>query len=207
MSINCPACGHTNRDTATFCARCGQSLSPSVPGPYLPSSAELKRCAHQLWLALGKTWERAAQEALGWYHDFVTRQPEVEGEVIAPPVEIQVTETHQFYALLLPVSSHSTQIPALSFQVRDPGSHQPHSVLVVGSRQGGFLYQGDRVRAWGVWDRDTHSLHAWKVEVLERGGKPAHLFVTTDRPFPLAVIATLLLGFVLLSCLCSLLGR
>ena len=207
MSINCPACGHTNRDTATFCARCGQSLSPTVPGPSLPSSTELKRYAQQFWLALNKMWERAAQEARGWYHDFVTQQPEVEGEIITAPVEIQVTETHQFYALVLPVSSHSTQLPALSFQVRDPGSLQPHSVLVVGPRQGGLLYQGDRVRAWGVWDRDIHGLRAWKVEVLERGGQPAHILVTTGRPFPLAVIATALLGLLLLSCLCSLLGR
>jgi hypothetical protein len=207
MSINCPACGHTNRDTATFCARCGQRLSPTVPGPSLPSSVELKQYAHQLWLALGKTWERAVQEARGWYHDFVTQQPEVEGEIITAPIEIQVTETHQFYALVLPVSSHSTRLPALSFQVRDPGSLQTHSVLVVGPRQGGLLYQGDKVRAWGFWNRDTRSLRAWKVEVLERGGQPAHLLVTTGRPFPLAVIATALLGLLLLSCLCSLLGR
>ena len=207
MGINCPACGHTNRDTATFCARCGQQLSPIVSGPSLPSSMELKRYAQQLWLALGKMWERAAQEARGWYHDLVTQQPEVEGEIITAPVEIQVTETHQFYALVLPVSSHSTQLPALSFQVRDPGSLQTQSVLVVGPRQGGTLYQGDKVRAWGVWDRDIHSLRAWKVEVLERGGQAAHILVTTGRPLPLAVIATLLLGLVLLSCLCSLLGR
>lgn len=207
MSANCPTCGHLNRDTATFCARCGQRLSPTGPGPSLPSSTELKRHAHQFWLALDKMWERAAQEARGWYHDLVTQQPEVEGEIISAPVETQVTETHQFYALLLPVSSHSTQLPALSFQVRDPGSLQTHSVLVVGPRQGGLLYQGDRVRAWGVWDRDTRSLRAWKVEVLERGGQPAHLLVTTGRPLPLAVIATALLSLILLSCLCSLLGR
>jgi len=207
MSINCPACGHTNRDTATFCARCGQRLSPSVPGPSLPSSAELKRYAQQVWLALGKMWERAVQEARGWYHDLVTQQPEVEGEIIATPAEIRVTETRQFYVLLVPLSSQSAQLPALSFQVRDPGSLQTHSVLVVGPRQGGLLYQGDRVRAWGVWDRDTHSLRAWKVEVLERGGQAAHLLVTTGRPLPLAVITTLLLGLILLSCLCSLLGR
>ena len=207
MSINCPACGHANRDTATFCARCGQSLSPSVPGPSLPSSADLKRYAQHLRLALGKMWERTAQEALGWYHDLVTQQPEVEGEIITAPVEIQVTETHQFYALLLPVSSHSTQLPALSFRVRAPGGLQTHSVLVVGPRQGGTLYQGDKVQAWGVWDRDTHSLRAWKVEVWERGGQAAHILVTTGRPLPLAVITTVLLGLLLLSCMCSLLGR
>ena len=207
MSINCPACGHTNRDTATFCTRCGQRLSPPSPGPSLPSSVELKTYAQQLWLALSKMWNQAFQEALGWYHYLVTQQPEVEGRIVTAPVEIQVTQTHRFYVLLLPVSSHSTQLPALSFQVRDPGSLQTQSVLVVGPRQGGTLYQGDKVRAWGVWDRDIHSLRAWKVEVLERGGQAAHILVTTGRPLPLAVIATLLLGLVLLSCLCSLLGR
>ena len=207
MSINCPACGHTNRDTATFCARCGQRLSSAVPGPSLPSSEEIKRYAHQLRVALGKMWERAVQEALGWYHDLVTQQSEVEGEIIAAPVEIQVTETHRFYVLLLPVSSQSAQLPALSFQVRALGSLQTQSVLVVGPRQGGLLYQGDKVRAWGVWESDIHGLRAWKVAVLERGGHPAHLLVTTGRPVPLAVIATLLLGLVLSSCLCSLLGR
>jgi len=206
MSINCPACGHANRNTATFCARCGQRLSPAA-GPSLPSSMELKRYAHQFWLALGKMGERATQEARGWYHDLVTQQPEVEGQIVTAPAEIRVTETRQFYVLLVPLSSQSAQLPALSFQVRDPGSLQTHSVLVVGPRQGGLLYQGDRVRAWGVWDRDTRSLRAWKVEVLEQGGQPAHLLVTTGRPLPLAVITTLLLGLLLLSCLCSLLGR
>ncbi len=207
MSINCPACGHTNRDTATFCARCGQSLSPSVPGPPLPSSAELKRYAQQFWLTLGEMWERAVQEALGWYHDFVTQQPEVEGEIIAAPVEILVTETHQFYVLLQPVSTQSRRLPALSFQVRDPGGSQTHSILMVGLRQGGLLYQGDEVRAWGAWDRDISSLRTWKVEVLKRGRHQTHLLVTTGRPMPLAVITVALLGLLLLSCLCSLLGR
>ena len=207
MSINCPACGHTNRDTATFCTRCGQSLSPAVPGPSLPSSAELKRYAHQLWLALSKMWNQAFQEALGWYHYLVTQQPEVEGQIVTAPVEIQVTQTHRFYVMLLPVSSRSTQLPALSFKVHAPGSPQNQSVLVVGPRHGGLLYQGDKVRAWGAWDRDSHSLRAWKVEVLERGGRPANLLVTTGQQLPLALITTMLLGLVLLSCLCSLLGR
>jgi len=152
-------------------------------------------------------WEQAAQETLGWYHDLVTQQPEVEGEIITAPVEIRVTQTRQFYALLLPVSSQSAQYPALSFQVRASGSLQTHPVLVVGPRQGGLLYQGDKVRAWGVWDRDTRSLRAWKVEIWERGGQPARLLVTTGRPLPTAVIITAFLGLVLLSCLCSLLGR
>ena len=146
-------------------------------------------------------------ETLGWYHDLVTQQPEIEGEIVTAPVETRVTQTHQFYVLLVPVSSQSVQLPALSFQVRAPGSIQSHPVLVVGPRRGDLLYQGDRVRAWGVWDRDTQGLRAWKVEVWERGGQPVNLLVTTSRPLPLAVITTVFLGFVLLSCLCSLLGR
>jgi len=152
-------------------------------------------------------WNQAFQEALGWYHYLVTQQPEVEGQIVTAPVEIRVTQTQRFYVMLLPVSSRSTQLPALSFEVHAPGSPQNQSVLVVGPRQGGLLYQGDKVRAWGAWDRDTHSLRAWKVEVLERGGRPANLLVTTGQQLPLALIATMLLGLVLLSCLCSLLGR
>jgi len=207
MSIECPACGHLNRHAATFCVQCGQRLSPPVSGPFLPSSADLKGYAQRLRAVLSKMWGQALQEASGWYHDLVTRQPEVEGEIATAPVDVQVTQTYQFHTLLLPVGSQSTPLPALSFQVRAPGSLQAHAVLMIGPRQGGSLYAGDKVRAWGVWDRNTHTLRAWKVAVGERGGRPASLLVATGRPLPLALVTSALLALLLVSCLCSLLGR
>ena len=207
MSIECPACGHPNRDAVAFCVQCGQRLSPPASGPSLPSSADLKGYAHRLRAALSKMWGQALQEASAWYHDLVSHQPEVAGEIVTAPVDVQVTQTYQFYALLLPVGSQSTQLPALSFQIRAPGGLQTHSMIMIGPRQGGLLSQGDKVRAWGVWDRNTHTLRAWKVAVWERGGRPASLLVTTGRPLPLALITSVFLGLLLLSCLCSLLGR
>ena len=207
MSIECPACGHLNRNTAAFCVQCGQRLSPIVSGPSLPSSADLKGYAHHLRVVLSKMWGQALQEASAWYHDLVSHQPEVAGEIVTAPVDVQVTQTYQFYALLLPVGSQSTQLPALSFQIRAPGGLQTHSVIMIGPRQGGLLSQGDKVRAWGVWDRNTHTLRAWKVAVWERGGQPTDLGVTTGRPLPLALMTSAFLSLLLLSCLCSLLGR
>jgi len=207
MSIKCSACGHVNRDTATFCVRCGQQLSPTISGPSLPPSADLKRYAQRLRVVLSRMWEQAVQEALGWYHDLVTQQPEVAGEIITAPAGVTVAQTYQFYTLLLPTSSWSTQHPALSFQVHDPGSRQTHSVLMIGPRQGGLLAQGDKIRAWGVWDRNTRTLRAWKVAVWERSGRPVNLLVTTSRSLPLALMTSAFLGLILLSCLCSVLSR
>jgi hypothetical protein len=151
-------------------------------------------------------WEQARQEAAGWYHDVIARQPELTGEIVATPTATTIVQTTQFYAWLMPAGGRSAQLPAISFQVRPAGSGD-QAVLMIGPRQGDLLYAGDRVRAWGVWDRDVAALRAWRVEVVERGGQPANYVATTGRPAPLAVLSAALLGFLLLSCLCSLLTR
>lgn len=203
----CPRCGRANRSGAAFCAGCGQHLAPVVGRPALPSSADLKRYARQIGLALGWLGEQARQEAAGWYHDLVVRQPEVIGEIVAGPSATTVTQTTQFHVLFLPAGGQTTQLPALSFQVRPHGRSQDQAVLMIGARQGDLLYAGDKVRAWGVWDRDLAALRAWRVEVYERSGQPASYVAATMRPWPLAVISVALLGCLLLSCLCSLLTR
>ena len=71
----------------------------------------------------------------------------------------------------------------------------------------GALYVDDKVRVWGIWDRDQGVLRAWRVEVWERSGRPASDIVTTGRPFPLLLISAVLLGFLLLTCLCGVLTR
>lgn len=202
MTITCPRCGRANRSGAAFCAGCGQRLTSSA----LPSSAELRHYVRQVGWVLRQLWEQARAEAIGWYHDLVTRQPEVTGEIVAGPSATAVTQTAQFYALFLPAASQTIQLPALSFQVR-PAGGSDQAVLLIGLRQGDLLYAGDRVRAWGVWDRNLAALRAWRVEVHERGGRPAGYVATTARPWPLGIIGAALLGFLLLSCLCSLLAR
>jgi len=207
MMTTCPHCGRSNRSSAAYCAGCGQRLASGGKRPALPSSADLGRYAQLAGSALGRLWDQAGQEAVGWYHDLVTRQPEVVGEIIVGPTATTVTQTTQFYALFPPAGSQAVSLPALGFQVRPQGGGPDQPVLMVGPRQGDLFYAGDRVRAWGVWDRDLSALRAWRIEVWERGGRPANYVATTARPLPLAVISAMFLGFLLLSCLCSLVTR
>jgi hypothetical protein len=158
-------------------------------------------------LALGRLWQQARQEAVGWHHDLVVRQPDATGEIVGGPSATTVTQATQFYVLFVPAGSQTAQIPALSFQVRPLGGGPDQSVLMIGPRQGDLLLPGDSVRAWGVWDRDLAALCVWRVEIYERGGLPASYVATTARPLPLAALSVALLGFLLLTCLCSLLAR
>lgn len=207
MTTTCPRCGRVNRSGATFCAGCGQRLTPPAGRPTASLAAELKQYAHQIGLILRQLGEQARQEAAAWYHDLVTRQPEVVGEIVSTPSPATVTQTVQFRALLLPVTSQTTQLPALSFLVRPHAGGPDQTVLMVGHCQGDPLQLGDRVRGWGVWERDLAALRTWRVEVWERGGQPASYVAMTPRPFPLAAMSALLLGFLLLSCLCGIFTR
>lgn len=207
MSLTCSLCGRVNRSRAVFCSGCGQPLVASSGRPAIQMPKGLERHAQQARGSLGKLWGQTRQEAIGWYHDLVVRQPEVVGEVIMSPIATTVTQTTQFYALLLPAGSQTTQIPAISFDLRLQGDAQAQAVIMVGAPNGGLLYMGDKVRAWGVWDRDQGVLRAWRVEVWERGGRPASEILTTGRPFPLLPLSALLLGFLLLTCLCGVLTQ
>jgi hypothetical protein len=207
MTPTCSRCGRVNRSGATFCAGCGQPLAASSGRPALHVPKDLERYAQQARVVLGRLWGQTRQEAAGWYHDLVARQPEVVGEVVTPPVSTTVTQTTQFYALFLPAGSQTTQSSAVSFDIRPQSGAPVQAVYMVGSQSGGALYVADKVRAWGVWDRDQGVLRAWRVEVWERRGRPASDIVTTGRPFPLLLISAVLLGFLLLTCLCGVLTR
>ena len=207
MTITCPYCGRVNRSGATFCAGCGRRLAPTAGQSAMPSSADLQRYLRQAGLALRRLAEQAWQEASGWYHELIARQPELVGEIVAGPTPTTVTQTTQFHALFLPAGSQTTYLPALSFQVRPPAGGQDQAVVMIGPLQGDSLRLGDRVRAWGVWERDLTALRAWRVEVWERGGQPASYIATTSRPWPLAMLCALVMGLLLLSCMCSLLTR
>ena len=205
MTPTCSRCGRVNRNGATFCAGCGQPLATSSGRPAMHLPKDLERYVQQVRLVLGRLWGQTRQEATGWYHDLVARQPEVVGEVVTAPVATTVTQMTQFYALFLPAGSHTAQLPASSFDILPQSGASAQVVYMVGLQSGGPLYPSDKVRAWGIWDRDQGVLRAWRVEVWERSGRPASDIVTTGRPFPLLLISAVLLGFLLLTCLCGVL--
>jgi len=205
MPLACSRCGRVNREGAAFCGGCGQSLPSPGGGPASQAQNEFARYAQQARLALGKLWGQVRQEASGWYHDLVARQPEAVGEIITPPTAATATQMTQVHALFLPIGSQTTQLPASCFDLRLQGGGPAQAVCMVGPQTGGPLYAGDKVRAWGGWARDQGVLRAWRVEVWERGGRPASEVVATSRPFPLLLIGAVLLGFLLMSCLCSIL--
>lgn len=207
MALSCSRCGRVNRSGAAFCGGCGQPLAATGSRPAARLPADLGRVLDQARLAMGRLWGQVRQEAMGWYNDLVARRPELVGEVVAAPVVTTVTQTAQFYALFMPAGSQTTQLPAICFDLRPQGGGPTQAVCIVGSQTGGPLYAGDKVRAWGVWDRDQGLLRAWRIEVWERGGRPASEIAATGRPFPLLLISALLLGFLLLTCMCGVLTQ
>jgi len=99
MTVTCPYCGRASRSGATFCAGCGRRLSPTTGQPAMPSSADLQRYLRQAGLTLRRFGEQVWQEASGWYHELIARQPELVGKVVAGPTPTTVTQTTQFHAL------------------------------------------------------------------------------------------------------------
>lgn len=207
MNLNCPNCGSPNRHTSKFCVRCGAELTQPITNASPPAvNHGVDTYVNQVKPFLVRFWRQSKAEFAAWYHDLITRTPEIEGQITTRPTDVIINRTVQALIIVSPLNSQSTQLGGLSFEVSPISGGPNRTLILVGVSKGEIPQVGDRIRAWGVWHHDVGFLQTWRLEVWERNGQPANYLTTTSRPIPLAALGVGSLGLMLLSLLCNLLG-
>ena len=203
LTVTCPSCGIPNRANAKFCSQCGQTLnamSPALPGSWQAWLAQVRQ-------SLALVWTQGNAEIRALYGEWIARTPALIGIVIGVPRQTQVSIVAQGLFGPIPYSANQGQQTGLLFQVQDARFARSVDVLLIGARTGTPPQAGDAVSVWGQWDDGMKGYRVWRVQITQRNGQPANFELTTGRPFPLALLSLALLAFVLLTCLCSTLGR
>jgi len=193
----CPRCGQPNAPNHVVCMACGTALPVQ--------QTDLGTQLRGLFPLLRQAGNQGIQETLALVREWVLRRPTVEGPVVAGPFYGQVMLV-QASPLGLGASPTPRQETALFLHVADASRTRSFQVVLVGARGGTEPRYGDRVRAWGVWDAGSPALRAWRVDVIERGGRPASLVSRTRRPVPMAALALGALLLMLVCCLISMIG-